>query len=143
MKDDIKDRVIAVMHYFDCNNAQFSQKVGLNNNTTIGRIIKGDTRPSFDVLYKILSTFPDLDANWLILGRGKMFLHAENKTEVNEPIPAYGSNDGNEIEIQEIKLDILKLKRQVNIINKFVEANELLDHLKSIKESASKPNVGK
>lgn len=57
----------------------FSKAIGLSNNVTIGRIISEEREPGFQVLSKIMETFGSINANWLITGKGEMFLGSEEK----------------------------------------------------------------
>jgi transcriptional regulator with XRE-family HTH domain len=51
----------------------------------ISHILSGRNKPSFDFLVRLLSHFPELDANWLLNGKGSM-LRAES-----DAIPAESS----------------------------------------------------
>ena len=42
------------------------------NRATISHILSGRNKPSIDFLQKLLSTYPELNANWLISGVGYM-----------------------------------------------------------------------
>ena len=77
------------------NKNSFSKKIGLSNNVTIGRIINEDRSPSGDTLTRILQTFGNVNANWLLTGIGSMFMDqstgADNaQSVVNEPVPHIG-----------------------------------------------------
>ena len=42
------------------------------NRATISHILSGRNKPSIDFLQKLLSSYPELNANWLISGVGYM-----------------------------------------------------------------------
>ena len=42
------------------------------NRATISHILSGRNKPSIDFLQKLLSNYPELNANWLISGVGDM-----------------------------------------------------------------------
>ena len=42
------------------------------NRATISHILSGRNKPSIDFIQKLLLSYPDLDANWLITGIGYM-----------------------------------------------------------------------
>ena len=42
------------------------------NRATISHILSGRNKPSIDFLQKLLSSYPELNANWLISGMGYM-----------------------------------------------------------------------
>ena len=69
---DIHKRVMKVINYYGLNVNNFSKEIGLNNNVTIDRIVKAKSAPSHAVITRILTRFKDIDANWLIQGKGAM-----------------------------------------------------------------------
>ena len=48
-----------------------ADKIGVNR-ATISHILSGRNKPSIDFLEKLLNTYPDINANWLISGVGYM-----------------------------------------------------------------------
>lgn len=51
----------------------FALKCGIAQNT-MSYYLNGQRKPSYEAVEKILSTFPDLSAEWLIRGKGEMLL---------------------------------------------------------------------
>ena len=58
--------------------SQFADKIGVNR-ATISHILSGRNKPSVDFLEKLILSYPDLDANWLITGIGYMYKTKEQK----------------------------------------------------------------
>jgi transcriptional regulator with XRE-family HTH domain len=54
-----------------------ADNIGVNR-ATISHILSGRNKPSIDFLQKLLHSYPDLNANWLIMGIGYM---QENKKQ--------------------------------------------------------------
>ena len=54
-----------------------ADNIGVNR-ATISHILSGRNKPSIDFLQKLLHSYPDLNANWLITGIGYM---QENKKQ--------------------------------------------------------------
>ena len=48
-----------------------ADNIGVNR-ATISHILSGRNKPSIDFLQKLLSSYPELNANWLISGMGYM-----------------------------------------------------------------------
>ncbi len=44
------------------------------SNAAIGNMLAGKSNPSFDFVVRIMELYPMLNGNWLILGRGDMFI---------------------------------------------------------------------
>lgn len=81
MKDSVSTRIALMIKELDMNVSSFSKAIGLTNNVTIGRIISEEREPGFQVLSKIKQTFDSINANWLITGKGGMFLGSEGHAE--------------------------------------------------------------
>lgn len=78
----VNKRIEQIILHYNLNKNSFSGKLGLKNNTTIGQIVSGrKSKPSFDVLNKIVETFPEIDSNWLLTGKGEMFLESISQVE--------------------------------------------------------------
>lgn len=54
----------------------FEIAIGVSNGT-IGNAVKKHTDVSLDTISKIVETYPQLSAEWLIAGRGRMFITDE------------------------------------------------------------------
>ena len=55
-----------------------ADRIGVNR-ATISHILSGRNQPSIDFFKKLLSTYPDINANWLISGIGYMHKKIEKK----------------------------------------------------------------
>lgn len=51
------------------------------NASAMSHILNGRSKPGFDVLDKIAQAFPDVNLNWLISGKGEIFMSPTKKTE--------------------------------------------------------------
>ena len=51
--------------------SELADTIGVNR-STISHILSGRNKPSIDFLEKLLNTFPNINANWLISGIGYM-----------------------------------------------------------------------
>ena len=52
--------------------ARFADILGVQR-SGISHILSGRNKPGFDLMEKILVKFPDINAEWLITGKGKMY----------------------------------------------------------------------
>jgi antitoxin component HigA of HigAB toxin-antitoxin module len=70
----INERILVIMKHYGYNKNSFTSKVGLSSPSVIGKILNDNNRkPSFDVIEKLINTFPDINAEWLVAGTGSMF----------------------------------------------------------------------
>lgn len=67
-----KIRIEKVMVHQNMTAGQFAAEIGVQN-STLSHILNNRNNPSLDVLKKILSRFPEISADWLILGQGSMY----------------------------------------------------------------------
>ena len=58
--------------------SELADNIGANR-ATISHILSGRNKPSIDFLQKLLSVYPNLNANWLITGIGYMHTKKEAK----------------------------------------------------------------
>ena len=72
VKDNIKDRVIAVLKAKGLNVNRASKIFGIPQRT-MNRQVNEDGKIAMDLMYAILDAFPEISPLWLILGEGEMF----------------------------------------------------------------------
>ena len=88
-----KDRIVALINALGMQPTQFAGVVGLQS-ATLSHIINGRNNASLDVMEKILLQFPQVSADWLILGQGEMMrshtepdLFSTMAVEVDRSVP--------------------------------------------------------
>ncbi len=85
----MKGRIEQIMKEFSLSATEFSERVGISL-SVLSHIMSGRNNPSLDVVGKIIRSFEEIDSDWLILGKGKMF-----RTLPSHPI------DGSDLEHNE------------------------------------------
>ena len=68
----MKDRITLLIKAKNYTSAQFADEIGVQK-SGISHIISGRNNPSLDFVQKILTRFPEVSIEWLILGKGPMF----------------------------------------------------------------------
>ena len=68
--------------------AQFADIIGVAR-ASVSHIIAGRNKPGFDFIYSMAANFPNLNVEWLVTGRGKMYKTQTDlfPVEVSEPSP--------------------------------------------------------
>ena len=74
------NRIKQVMEYAQMSPTAFADKISVNR-SSLTHIFSGRNQPSLDIAKKILTAFPEISTEWLIMGMGNML------QEVN-PAPA-------------------------------------------------------
>lgn len=75
----INDRISDLIHQLQMNPNSFADTIGVKG-TVIYNIIKGRrSKPSYDLLQKIMVTFDAINANWLLQGEGNIWKYHEEE----------------------------------------------------------------
>jgi transcriptional regulator with XRE-family HTH domain len=64
--------------------AEFADRIGVQR-SNISHILNGRNNPGAQFLEKLLTAFPDLNADWLITGRGEMLKNEKISPETGIP----------------------------------------------------------
>lgn len=84
---------------------KFADIIGVQR-SAISHILSGRNKPSFDLIQKILTKFPRVSSEWLLMGRGEMYktmvqqrlFDVDNKpVEINSEIKQTAVNQSNNI----------------------------------------------
>ena len=81
--------------------SRLADNIGVNR-ATISHILSGRNKPSIDFLQKLLSAYPNLNANWLITGIGYMNTKKEAKEvksckKIGKVVVFYDDNSFDEV----------------------------------------------
>ena len=87
--------------------SQLAEKLGVAK-ASISHILAGRNKPGFDFIQSMAQCYPDLNLDWLIAGKGKMY-KSQNRSPVTQPseeprIPAQSKDSGRLFDSQEDKL---------------------------------------
>ena len=75
----MEERLDQLLRHLNISSAQFADMIGVQR-SSISHIISGRNKPSFDFIYKILLKYPEINADWLITGRGSIQLDTAGNT---------------------------------------------------------------
>lgn len=78
----MKERIETLIEKENLNLARFADLVGLNR-SALSHILSGRNKPSLDVVTKILQTFPRISSDWLLFGKGEIYLDSEGSALSN------------------------------------------------------------
>lgn len=74
---DEKNRIEKVIEYLGLNSGQFASEIDITA-PALSHILNGRNNPSLDVMKKILERYPEINSDWLILGKGSMLRKISN-----------------------------------------------------------------
>lgn len=127
----IGERIKLVIDSERLNENSFSKRIG-KSYTAIAKIVKGDSKPGFEIIESILVEFPNIDADWLIHGTGSM---TKNDTKMDRP-DAYLQNHLKNLEIQFTEMKEM-FHSELAVKNRQIEKlMELLGKLNDVAEEA-------
>lgn len=93
MENTVGKRIERIQQWSGLTAGEFSEKVGMLR-TQLYRYKSGDQQPGYVILEKILTIYPDISPQWLMLGEGEM-VRSQKETptdEVNESKVSYNSS---------------------------------------------------
>lgn len=76
-KDFIK-RLEKIMDFYSLSASALAEEIDFNR-STISHLISGRNKPSLEFVMKLLQKFPELDMDWLVLGKGSFPSDGSNK----------------------------------------------------------------
>ena len=84
----MKDRLIKFLEEENLSAAKFADEIGVQR-SSISHILSGRNNPGYDFLQKVLKRYPQLNAEWLMLGTGPMLKSVQQASLFQMPeIPA-------------------------------------------------------
>ncbi|MBR4773096.1 MAG: helix-turn-helix domain-containing protein [Bacteroidales bacterium] len=65
---------------------QFAEEIGIQP-SGMSHIMSGRNNPSLDFVSKVIRRYPEIDANWLLLGKGEMYASGAAPSFATPPTP--------------------------------------------------------
>ena len=78
----MKDRITLLIKAKNLTAAQFADQIGVQK-SSISHIISGRNNASLDFIQKVLLTYPDVNMDWLMFGKGPLFKSGETVVKVS------------------------------------------------------------
>ena len=68
----MQDQIQEILKREKLTSAQFADRIGVQR-SSVSHVISGRNKPGFDFIRKILESFTEINADWLITGSGEMY----------------------------------------------------------------------
>jgi transcriptional regulator with XRE-family HTH domain len=68
----MEDRLVQLLKSEGINPTRFAERIGVQR-SSMSHILSGRNKPSYDFIVKILESFPALNPDWLLRGKGLMY----------------------------------------------------------------------
>ncbi len=120
---DFSKRLQKILDFYGLTASALAEEIDFNR-STISHLVSGRNKPSLEFVMKLLQKFPELDMDWLVLGKGPFPIddnskHLENLSKP-KPIPDspkipenYSDNKVKSIPISTIKSERGEIDRIV------------------------------
>lgn len=120
MKEIELERIKAILESKSKSIREFSAMINVNYNT-LNQQIKGERSVSLDVFQAILNSFEDISAEWLLRGKGEMYLQGGD-SKSDEPTG----------EVEELKEEILRLQGEVRALERIINGEKKATERKNV-----------
>ena len=115
------NRIKQFIDYKGLNIRSFEMEVGFSNGAFASQLKNGRTI-GVDKLENILNTFPELNANWLLTGKGRMLLGRQTDL-LKEPGNVYQASETEKELIQVLKDQLEDLKKDKERLHAMLDKN--------------------
>ena len=78
MKSTVNERIKELIKTLKLSDRKFSELTGISN-TTLSNYFKRGSEPGVNTIVLILTKYPDVSAEWLLLGKGNILKEPETK----------------------------------------------------------------
>lgn len=101
----MNNRIKQIIDYLNLTTSGFEKKIGTSNGQISKQLARNSAIKS-DILAKILEICPNINANWLITGRGEMLLMKQQEKQQKTPPPV-----ADDTQLQRLQ-DLLEAKQE-------------------------------
>ncbi len=133
----MKDRLQRFLDLEQLTPARLADILGIQR-SGLSHILSGRNKPGFDLIQKMLTKFPSLNADWLITGKGKVYKESSPSHDTSSSSTLFGNIEKN---IEEVTIKIPALSAEIKEINSGLETSQLYEN--SINESINKSDQEK
>jgi hypothetical protein len=96
MQNSINQRIKTLISKFSNGKiSHFAENLGLKPNALYDYTTDKVGNPSYNLLNKIIMTYPSVSANWLLTGKGEMLMNTNNPTTNNNTFNGNENTNGN------------------------------------------------
>jgi len=81
----MKDRIQKIIEEENMSPSRFADEVGLNR-PAVSHILNGRNNPGLEAIQKIINRFPNINATWLISGKGSMYEKSDGSVVIAQTL---------------------------------------------------------
>lgn len=133
----MKDRLQRFLDLEQLTPARLADILGIQR-SGLSHILSGRNKPGFDLIQKLLTKFPSLNADWLITGKGKVYKESSPSHDTSASTTLFGNIEKIDEEVTAGKSAISTESKE---INGTLEASQPYEN--SINESINRSDLEK
>ena len=114
------ERILLILKTRNISASQFADEINVQR-SSISHILSGRNNPSLELVMKIVKKYPEIDLEWLMMGKGQMIRSERPLAEVLPTVPDLFSNEALPNQIQQLEL----VKEEVQLPEK--QKHELME----------------
>jgi len=127
----IFERILQIIEFYNIKSVNSFAKDYLKYDSSekINRLKDGTKRPSFEILEDITNKFEDIDANWLLSGKGNMLksnVQVYESKEISISDESHGVNQNYKTFIRAIEVFKNQMVKKDNTISDLLKHQEIL-----------------
>lgn len=84
MDENMIERILEILKIKNLSPAQFADLIGVQR-SSISHLISGRNKPSLEFIQRILKTFPDINTDWMLSGKGPVMNDENYRNEESSP----------------------------------------------------------
>jgi transcriptional regulator with XRE-family HTH domain len=123
--DELNKRVLSIMEAKQLTRSGFSAALEVSL-PVLTHISSGRNKPGLELIQKLITTFPDLDPDWLLLGKGQMFRKTQEIPDLSTDLEQFKQLLTHLIKLQENEAEVLQYHQ---ILRKEISYLQDLDQL--------------
>ena len=105
---EFRERLQQVLNHYGLSAYRMAKDTGTSS-ANLSNLLSGRFKPSFEFLSKVLNTYPEINGNWLVTGRGHMFTDpAIHRLDLSERDPEILESKNSIIELQSKTIRLLE-----------------------------------
>ncbi|MFO7755820.1 MAG: helix-turn-helix transcriptional regulator [Bacteroidales bacterium] len=96
----MKDRIQQFLRSENKSSSKFAEEIGVQP-SGVSHVLSGRNKPSLDFILKMLNTYPSVNTDWLLFGKGEMYKSDETRLQLDKkdpgtsPLTGESYSDGN------------------------------------------------
>lgn len=118
--DELNKRVLSIMEAKQLTRSGFSAALEVSL-PVLTHISSGRNKPGLELIQKLLTTFPDLDPDWLLLGKGQMFRKTQEMPDLSTDLEQFKQLLTHLLKLQENEAKVLQyhqiLRKEISYLH--------------------------